>query len=77
MLSEEETKEFYKMMRKVGLNLRKVRKDRKKTQVAMSDQIGISLKYYQALENGDRALSMRSIFRISKRIEVTLDRLIL
>ena len=72
MLSEEETKEFYKMMRKVGLNLRKVRKEKKKTQAEMSALIGVSYKYYQSIENGDQPLSMRGLFRIARRSNVSI-----
>ena len=72
MLSEEETKEFYKMMRKVGLNLRKVRKEKKKTQAEMSTLIGVSYKYYQSIENGDQPLSMRGLFRISRRSNISI-----
>ena len=76
MLSEEETKEFYKMMRKVGLNLRKVRKEKKKTQAEMSTLIGVSYKYYQSIENGDQPLSMRGLFRISRRSNVSIMELV-
>ena len=77
MLSPMEEKEFYKMMKRVGRNLRKVRTERKKTQERISEEIGIGIKYYQQLENGDRALSMRSLFRLSKRLKVSFERLIL
>ena len=76
MLSEEETKEFYKMMRKVGLNLRKVRKEKKKTQAEMSTLIGVSYKYYQSIENGDQPLSMRGLFRIARRSNVSIMELV-
>lgn len=35
-------------------NLRRARKELKMTQQAMADKLGISLRYYQNLENGDR-----------------------
>ena len=76
MLSEGETKEFYKMMRKVGLNLRKVRKEKKKTQAEMSTLIGVSYKYYQSIENGDQPLSMRGLFRIARRSNVSIMELV-
>ena len=77
MLSPMEEKEFYKVMKRVGRNLRKVRTERNKTQERISEEIGIGIKYYQQLENGDRALSMRSLFRLSKRLNVTFESLIL
>lgn len=77
MLDDQEQKEFYKIMKRVGRNLRKVRTERKKTQEWMSEEIGIGIKYYQQLESGERALSMRSLFRLSKRLKVSFERLIL
>lgn len=35
-------------------NLKNARKTLKMTQQAMADKLGISLRYYQNLENGDR-----------------------
>ena len=76
MLTDEESKEFYKLMRRVGLNLRKVRKERKTTQAEMSTLIGVSYKYYQSIENGDQPLSMRGLFRIARRSNVSIMELI-
>ena len=76
MLTDEESKEFYKLMRRVGLNLRKVRRERKTTQAEMSTVIGVSYKYYQSIENGDQPLSMRGLFRIARRSNVSIMELI-
>ena len=35
-------------------NLKAARKAQKMTQQAMADKLGISLRYYQNIENGDR-----------------------
>ena len=76
MLTDEESKEFYKLMRRVGLNLRKVRRERKTTQAEMSTLIGVSYKYYQSIENGDQPLSMRGLFRISRRSNIPIMELV-
>jgi len=76
MLTDEESKEFYKLMRRVGLNLRKVRRERKTTQAEMSTLIGVSYKYYQSIENGDQPLSMRGLFRIARRSNVPIMELV-
>jgi transcriptional regulator with XRE-family HTH domain len=76
MLTDEESKEFYKLMRRVGLNLRKVRRERKTTQAEMSTLIGVSYKYYQSIENGDQPLSMRGLFRIARRSNVSIMELV-
>ena len=76
MLTDEESKEFYKLMRRVGLNLRKVRRERKTTQAEMSTLIGVSYKYYQSIENGDQPLSMHGLFRIARRSNVSIMELV-
>mgnify|MGYP000691291268 FL=1 len=76
MLTDEESKDFYKLMRRVGLNLRKVRRERKTTQAEMSTLIGVSYKYYQSIENGDQPLSMRGLFRIARRSNVSIMELV-
>ena len=76
MLTDEESKEFYKLMRRVGLNLRKVRRERKTTQAEMSTLIGVSYKYYQSIENGDQPLSMRGLFRIARRSNISIMELV-
>lgn len=76
MLTDEESKAFYKLMRRVGLNLRKIRRERKTTQAEMSTLIGVSYKYYQSIENGDQPLSMRGLFRIARRSNVSIMELV-
>ena len=76
MLSEEESKEFWKMMKRIGRNIRLVRKERKLTQEKMSELIGITYRNYQKLEHGDQPLSMRSLFRISRRSNISIERLV-
>ena len=75
MLSDEEKKEFWQLLKRIGNNLRKVRKERKKSQEEMSEILGISYRHYQKLEHGDRPLSMRSLFRISRRSKIPIKEL--
>ena len=76
MLSPMEEKEFWKMVKRIGRNLRKVRIDRNKTQEEMSERIGFSYKHFQSVENGERPLSMRTLFRISKRLGIPMEKLV-
>ena len=76
MLSPMEQQEFWKLVKQIGRNLRKVRRERNKTQEQMSELIGISYKYYQSIENGDQPLSMRGLFRIARRSNVSILKLI-
>ena len=76
MLNETEKKEFWKMLRRIGMNLRRVRKERKKSQEEFSDILGIDYRYYRKLENGDQPISMRSLFRISRRSKISIKELV-
>jgi transcriptional regulator with XRE-family HTH domain len=76
MLSPMEEKEFWKMLKRIGRNLRKVRTDRNKSQEQMSELIGITYRNYQKLEHGDQPLSMRSLFRISRRSNISIKKLV-
>lgn len=54
-------------------NLRNARKDKKMTQQAVADYLGISLRYYQNIEAGDRTGdfeiwdSLEDLFNIHQR----------
>ena len=76
MLSEEETKEFWKMMKRIGRNIRRVRLEKNLTQEEVSEKMGVNLKNYQRLEYGERPISTRNLFRIARRLEVTMERLV-
>ena len=54
----------------------KVRRERNTTQAEMSTLIGVSYKYYQSIENGDQPLSMRGLFRIARRSNVSIMELV-
>ena len=76
MLNEAEKKEFWKMLRRIGMNLRRARKERKQSQEEFSDILGIDYRYYRKLENGDQPISMRSLFRISRRSKISIKELV-
>ena len=76
MLNEQEKKEFWLLLKRIGNNLRKIRISREKSQEEMSELIGISYRHYQKLEHGDRPLSMRSLFRISRRSKIPIKELV-
>ena len=76
MLSPMEEKEFYKFLRRLGRNMQKVRAEKKLTQEQMSERMGIDLKLYQRIEYGERPISTRNLFRIARRLDVSLERLV-
>ena len=76
MLSPTEEKDFYKFLRRMGKNVQKVRIERNLTQEEMSERMGIDLKLYQRIEYGERPLSTRNLFRIARRLNVSVERLV-
>lgn len=76
MLSPMEEKDFYKFLRRLGRNMRKVRMEKNETQEQVSERLGICVKNYQRLECGDYAISTRNLFRIARRLGVSVERLV-
>ena len=76
MLTDEESKEFWKMMKQIGRNIRSIRRERNLTQEKMSEILGITYRNYQKIEHGDQPLSMRSLFRISRRSSIPIQKLV-
>ena len=76
MLTVEEEKEFRKLLKRIGRNIRKVRMNSQEKQSDMSERIGINLKSYQRLEYGDFAISTRNLFRIANRMGVSVEQLV-
>lgn len=76
MLSPMEEKDFYKFLRRLGRNMQKVRAEKKLTQEQMSERMGIDLKLYQRIEYGERPLSTRNLFRIARRLDVSIESLV-
>ena len=76
MLSPMEEKEFYKFLRRLGRNMQKVRAEKKLTQEQMSERMGIDLKLYQRIEYGERPISTRNLFRIARRLDVSIESLV-
>lgn len=69
-----EEKKFWKLMERIGKNLKKQRRD--KTQETMARELGISVKYYQSLERGDKALSIRSLWKLSEKLQIPIEKLV-
>jgi transcriptional regulator with XRE-family HTH domain len=76
MLNETEKKEFWQLLKRIGINLRRARQKRGRSQEEMSEIIGVSYRQYQKLEHGDRPLSMRNLFRISRRSKIPIKELV-
>lgn len=76
MLKPNEQQEFRKFLKRIGRNMRKVRQEKKETQEAASERIGVVLRYYQRLEYGDLPITTKNLFRIATRMGVPVERLV-
>ncbi len=60
-----------------GRNLSALRLEKGLTQEKAAERIGISLKYYQALEAGIKAPSFTTLCRVRKIMDTSWERLLL
>lgn len=47
------------------------------TQELVSEQAGISLRFYQMLERGEKSVSLDTLIRLSRTLDVSMDYLLL
>lgn len=59
-----------------GERLRNRRNDLGFTQEYVSEQIGITLRFYQMIERGEKSLSLDTLINISKTMEISIDYLL-
>lgn len=76
MLNDVEAKEFQRFLKRIGRNMRQVRKEANMTQNQASEEIGIGLRYYQRIESGEYPMSVRNLLKIALRLKVDLTRLV-
>ncbi|QCO35595.1 helix-turn-helix domain-containing protein [Leptospira interrogans] len=62
--------EYEEFIRKVGQKIKEIRVAKDITQEAMDGEYAISYRTVQDIENGQSHPSVRSIFKISKRLKV-------
>ena len=61
----------------IGEIIRKYRVENDMTQEQLSEKAEISLRFLQNIEAGDHAPSFSTLFRLSKALDVTPDKIIL
>lgn len=59
-----------------GHNLKSIRKDMKLTQHEMADKIGISRSYYADIEMNRKNISIKVVFEISNKLNISVNKLI-
>jgi transcriptional regulator with XRE-family HTH domain len=60
----------------VKLNIKKVRENLKLTQVQLATKVGLSVRYFQSIENGERKPSIDVLSTIAKTLKISIHELI-
>ncbi len=69
--------EFELLLRHLGQRIKEYREKSELTQENMSEGIHpIEYKYYQRIESGKRNLTLRTLFKISKKLNIPLKDLL-
>jgi transcriptional regulator with XRE-family HTH domain len=61
------------VVQKFGAKIKKLRTERKLTQEALSEKVGIDYSYMNLIENGKRNPSLKIIAKIARILGVGLD----
>ena len=59
-----------------GERLRSRRKALGFTQEYVAEQVGISLRFYQMVERGEKSISLDTLIRLSKTLQISIDYLL-
>jgi transcriptional regulator with XRE-family HTH domain len=62
---------------RLGMRIRMLREERRLTQEALADRIGISPAYASFIERGDRTASLETLIGITKALDVSLSEIFL
>lgn len=63
--------------KKLGINIRQIRKNKNMTQENLSFESGISRSHIAMIESGKRDVTVSAIFKISRALKVTVSELFL
>lgn len=61
--------------RRIGRNIRRLRREKGLTQEALAEEAGLSIKMIQKLETGQKGFHMETIIRIAVTLDISLDSL--
>lgn len=67
---------YTQALKKFGENLQKVRKGKGISQEKLAEEIGVHRTYLSLVEKGDRNPSLRTIYRLSKALNVHSSKLL-
>jgi len=63
---------YWKLMRRVALNIRRVRENKKFTQEDMM-ALGIERRWFQRIESGEYSVSLPTLDRVSRALKVDIS----
>lgn len=61
------------MQRRLGANLRSLRRSEGLSQEAFADRLGVHRTYMGGLERGERNVTLRTVERLAERLGVSAD----
>ena len=76
MLQPNEQEEFNELLKKIGRNMREIRKERKITQEKASEKLGLEIRYYQRLESGEYPITTKNLLWIASSLGVEVKWLV-
>ena len=64
------------LQKRVGMRIRKLRKERDWSQEEFADECGLHRTYMGSVERGERNLTLKSLDKIAKTLKVSLSELL-
>lgn len=68
--------EYNTWLNQLGKRCQAIRKEHKLTQSKMAQKIGIDMKFYQDVEGGRRPVSTKTLYKMAKGFEISLEDLL-
>lgn len=59
-------------MKKIGSNLREIRKKKKMSQVILAEEAGLNRTYIGELERGEKNMSLKTLLKLVKALKIEI-----
>lgn len=59
-------------MKKIGANLREIRKKKKMSQVILAEEAGLNRTYIGELERGEKNMSLNTLLKLVKALKIEI-----
>lgn len=72
-MSQAFDREFEQFLAEFGRNVKKARTEKQKTQEWMDDKqlYGIDIKHYQGIEQGRANITLKTIFKVCRKLQIS------